>query len=381
MIAPTITQVATAAQLAENTARDAAEHRVARRLSDLVMGTIFRKLGGYGHSTVLMVGDSTMRGVGSGPVAGIDQERASLPAVLATRLARECDLLVNESSVIGDGFIGGGLDAFDPQIDGIGTSGWMPTGTFGLGGRTLAAGADPMRYSPTEPTDTLDLLCRVGPDAGDLVVTSGGVYVQGFSLQAPVAGYGRVTVTRGLGLDPWEMQRSASTPTGRVELLGYIARDSRADVVVLNAGASGSRTDHWLEQTGTPLSIGAAAAAAGANVAFIMLGVNDAASAKSAAQFEIDLSRVGTDLGSMPLVFMTMVPSAPGSIAQARQDEFNAVIRRVAQTQGASLLDVAALLGPQGADPGRGFYADAYHLTPIANRRIADFITDALKGA
>lgn len=95
-------------------------------------------------------------------------------------------------------------------------------------------------------------------------------------------------------------------------------------------------------------------------VVFIMLGINDAVSARSLADYAADMREIVSrcqKLGARPWLF-TVAPNLNTGGTQQRIARYNAWLRQYASEQGIVLIDTNALL----TDPADGTYLTAYDL-------------------
>lgn len=335
-----------------------------------------RARAGGPKACVAGLGDSMTSAVGSNPLsASKDSRRRGYPQRLAEALTAGFNLQAQANSIWCDGFEASNITEFDPRL--ALEPGWSISTAFVVGGFAFlddSTVSPRMRFTPAGVTDTLDVYFVKYPGYAEVVVSTDGIF-HGSGFTSGPQGIGKITVTRGASIRPWDIQKSTSTPGVSLQIVGIDAYLSTLhNVSVWNMGASGSRVRHWAEG-GEPYNFRNALPQIGPDLTLICLTINDWAAGTSSASYKSDLQTM-IDAASVTgdVALMVGVPSNEGVASIGAQDAIAAYMHEVANANNILSLDLRYRWVGQDYMPMRGFYFDGLHPSNVGYSDIGQYV-------
>ena len=326
---------------------------------------------------IIIVGDSTTRGFGSGSGDGwVDAVNNSPPAFLAARLAARGFDAANDSwfasgnsEVITNGF------ATSNANNVVGAS-WITQGlpAATAGGQFISDSTGTSLMSYTSKTPCTGFLVHYRRATGSLSVQIDAESAQTWDVSLTSTGSVSTGIQRrlisaaGSGIHTLKLSRISGAPLiAAVEAVGV---SNRKDV--LNLGWAGSQAANWANSDIPTSPLPAMAEVIRARTAPIFLpplGINDQNLGRTAAQFQADMQTIvstGIAAGGLPLVVIHQATFTTPSV-----DYANAA-RTVAATNGCPCLDLRTFLGTWAQMQAAGYTFDqSSHLTAAGSSAVA----------
>jgi lysophospholipase L1-like esterase len=326
------------------------------------------------RARILILDDSTGRGVGEGPAS-------SWPAHLA-------DLLTASGyPAVANGIIGNGGNVsttFDPRL--VYGSGWGVTNTPTVGGFLMfgnAGGTGSFSFRPTNPVDTFEVWFSCNGSTGSLQANIDGGAGTAVGTSASAAAVVKKTFTAGsVGLHTLNL---TDVTGSAVYIVGFNAFDStKPGIDILNGSSSGGKASDLVSGS-DPWSGLQLLPKLGVDLTIPGLGVNDAGAIDNgtltAATFLAQMGQILSACGGS-ILMKTCVPSSiNGGVSAASQLAVNVAQYSLAQSRNIPLIDVSNALGSyNGWDQNAtyGLMFDRLHPSGAGNADIAKIISEAV---
>ena len=240
----------------------------------------------------------------------------------------------------------------------------------GIGGNFWInqSNVNPFTFSPTVPTDTLDVfyfdfsgydtITVKSGAAGATAATTGGT----ISITAS-SRIKKATATYTLGTNVWTVQKTTANAAALI-LMGVSAYNSTLpEVSLLNLGCGSQLTAYFADianQWSSLSSVSLAGSGLITTTAIIDVGINDWFVPTSQAVMVATLTTIVTTLqaAGTEVLFIVPVPSALGSASAANQAAINNAIISVAYATGCAFISMAKRWRSQALAQPLGYYGD-----------------------
>jgi lysophospholipase L1-like esterase len=299
---------------------------------------------GTGRAKLLLLGDSTTAGTGSGSGGTSNTVGAyahSFPRALAPLLARS--VTVNDNSFIGDqsmSVVVTPYNSYDPRVT-IGT-GWTYTpGTIGGFMFKFNPGANTLlSFAPAAAFDTMVIWYSKSSTGGSFTVNvDGGATISTINTNAGTSSLSSSTLTVAKATHTININASNNTT---FFILGIITYDSAVPAVdLIQGGAHGSSVAGLVSAGGSPWSPVPALSTFAPDLTVMDLTINDSENGTALDTYRTGLQQLITAAQATGDVILMVGPPSNTTIAtNGTLDQYIAVMRSLALANNCGMLDL-----------------------------------------
>lgn len=335
-----------------------------------------RVVAGTGRARILGVGDSTMRGVGSGDVTTyVNAKLYGFFTKTATQLAA-LGVASNTQDFLGSGAVAiANINTYYPGLA-VG-AGWVISSAQTMAGFCIANNVDAttVTYTPPVNVDNFEFYYPQAAAAGVIQYQiNGGTAVQITETNAS-NGFVSVVIPVTLGSNTITFTRVS----GNAYIAGIRAWDSTTKAVdLLNLGASGWKAADWATSTVAYNALPAMKyLAASADLVIVDLTINDWAAPTNIVTLTSQWQTIVTGIkaaGSASILLLTGNPSDASFATLANQAAVTAAYEAFAVANNLPLIDQTARDGSYLAMNAKGWMFDTAHPNKLGHADLGQFL-------